>query len=165
MHFCFYPKHEFGCPHVDHCPHLGGASLGSLVYAADEQTEWTDSLWRQIDALQAENTAKYHKIEEQAARIEQLERELKAERQKQFKAKKEEPAPAETDEAPAPGPKKRGGRKAIQAGIASGLVNSISWWLCRPQLNVHTAMGRSRPGPIARCTIISRKTGSTASGS
>jgi transposase len=108
MHFCFYPKHEFGCPHVNHCPHLGGAALGTLVLAADEQTEWTDSLLRQIDSLRAEDTAKYHKIEEQAARIEQLERELKAERQKQFKAKKEEPAPAETDEAPAPGPKKRG---------------------------------------------------------
>jgi hypothetical protein len=83
--------------------------LGSLVYAADEQTEWTDALLRQVDALRAENTAKYHKIEEQAARIEQLERELKAERQKQFKAKKEEPAEAESVEvAPTQGPKKRG---------------------------------------------------------
>ena len=92
MHFVFYPKHEFGCPHVSRCPHLGGASLHTLVDAADEQTEWTDALLRQIDFLQAENTAKRHKIQEQAARIEQLERELKAERQKQFKAKKEEPA-------------------------------------------------------------------------
>ena len=109
MHFVFYPKHEFGCPNVNHCPHLGGASLGSLVFVADEQTEWTDALLRQIDALRAENTAKYHKIEEQAARIEQLERELKAERQKQFKAKKEEPAEAESAEvAPTQGPKKRG---------------------------------------------------------
>jgi len=44
MHFVFYPKHEFGCRHVDHCPHLGGASLGWLVHAADEQSDWTDSL-------------------------------------------------------------------------------------------------------------------------
>lgn len=108
MHFVFYPKHEFGCPHVCHCPHLGGASLGSLVYAADEQIEYVNSLVRQIDSLRAENTTKYHKIEEQAARIEQLERELKAERQKQFKAKKEESAKAETDGAAAEGPKKRG---------------------------------------------------------
>ena len=108
MHFVFYPKHEFGCPHLSHCPHLGGAALGTLVHAADEQTEWTDALHRQIDSLRAEDTAKYHKIKEQAARIEQLERELKAERQKQFKAKKEEPVQAETVGALAPGPKKRG---------------------------------------------------------
>lgn len=93
MHFVFYPHHEFGCPHVGHCPHLGGASLGGLVLAADEQTEWTASLLRQVDSLQAENTAKFHKIEELIARNEQLERELKAERQKQFKCKKEEPCP------------------------------------------------------------------------
>jgi len=36
MHFVFCPKHEYGCPHVGHCPHLGGASLGSLVDVADE---------------------------------------------------------------------------------------------------------------------------------
>jgi hypothetical protein len=109
MHFVFYPKHEFGCPHISHCPHLGGAALGTLVHAADEQTEWTDSLLRQIDSLRAENTAKLHKIEEQAATIEQLRRELKAERPKQFKAQKEEPAEAVTEDAAATrGPKKRG---------------------------------------------------------
>jgi len=94
MHFCFYPKHDYGCPNVSHCPHLGGAALGTLVLAADEQTEWTDALMRQVDSLQAENADKSRRIEEQTARIGQLERELKAERQKQFKGKKEEPADA-----------------------------------------------------------------------
>ena len=109
MHFVFYPKHQYGCPHVSHCPHLGGAALGALVLAADEQTDWTDALLRQVDSLSAENTAKYHKIEEQAARIEQLERELKAERQKQFKRKKEEPAAEVPPDAESPqGPKKLG---------------------------------------------------------
>ncbi len=92
MHFVFYPKHEFGCRHVTCCPHLGGAALGTLVYAADEQTEWTDALQRQIDALRAENSAKYEKIQELTARIEQLERELKAERQRQFSSKPAEPS-------------------------------------------------------------------------
>jgi hypothetical protein len=64
MHFCFYPEHDYGCPHVMHCPHLGGAALGSLVLAADEQTEWMEALHRQIDSLRTENTAKCHKIEE-----------------------------------------------------------------------------------------------------
>ena len=108
MHFVFYPKHEYGCPHVGHCPHLGGASLGSLVLAADDGTEWTDSLLRQIDALRAEGTAKYHKIEELTAKVEQLERELKAERQKQFKRKKEEPAEEQADSTASQGQKKRG---------------------------------------------------------
>jgi transposase len=108
MHFVFYPKHEFGCLHVSHCPHLGGASLGTLVHAADQQTEWMDALYRQVDSLRAENTAKYHKLEELNARIEQLERELKAERQKQFKRKKEAPAQEEPASALPQGKKKRG---------------------------------------------------------
>ncbi len=106
MHFVFYPKHEFGCQHVKCCPHLGGVALGSLVHAAGEQTEWTDALLRQIDALRAENSAKYEKIQQLTARVEQLQRELKAERQKQFRAKPPEPSP----EVPpvAEGKKKRG---------------------------------------------------------
>lgn len=109
MQFVFYPKHQFGCPHVSHCPHLGGAALGTLVHAAGQQTEWMDALYRQVDALRAENTAKFSTIEKQAARIEELERELKAERQKQFKRKTEEPAPADPLEATPPaGRKKRG---------------------------------------------------------
>lgn len=109
MHFVFYPKHEFGCPHVGCCPHLGGASLGRLVHAADEQTEWMGALYRQVDSLRAENTVKYHKIEELTARIEQLERELKAERQKQFQATKAEARQEEPREGlSAAGQKKRG---------------------------------------------------------
>jgi transposase len=108
MYFVFYPKHEYGCPHVNHCPHLGGAGLGNLILAAEDQTEWTDTLQRQIDSLRAEDTAKYHKIKEQGARIEQLERELKAERQKQFKSTKpEEEVPGKAHEPPSEA-KKRG---------------------------------------------------------
>lgn len=109
MQFVFYPKHQYGCPHVSHCPHLGGAALGSIVLSANSNDEWLQSLLRQIDALRAENTAKYHKIEELTAEVEQLKRELKAERQKQFKAtasKDEEDAVA--DRPPETGPKKRG---------------------------------------------------------
>ncbi len=29
----FYPNHKYGCKHVSACPHLGGASLGTLVLA------------------------------------------------------------------------------------------------------------------------------------
>jgi hypothetical protein len=53
MHFVFYRKHQHGCTNVSHCPYLGGAALSMLVDAADEQTEWFDSLLRQIDSLRA----------------------------------------------------------------------------------------------------------------
>ena len=49
MQFCFYPKHEFGCPHVNHCPHLGGAALGTLVHAASEQGHYLQYLHGTID--------------------------------------------------------------------------------------------------------------------
>ena len=35
MSFCFYPQHEFACPNLRHCPHLGGAALGTLVMIAN----------------------------------------------------------------------------------------------------------------------------------
>jgi transposase len=108
MHFVFYPKHEYACPHLMHCPHLGGASLGTLVHAADEQTDWTDALWRQIDALRAESSVKSQRIEELTARVEQVERELKTERLKQFQTKREEPPVMEPEAASPPSPKKRG---------------------------------------------------------
>lgn len=108
MHFVFYPNHEYRCPHVGHCPHLGGVALGGLVSAADQQTAWTDSLLRQIDSLRAENSAKYDKIQELSAQVEQLQRELKAERQKQFKRKRDEPAGEEPEPASPQGGKKRG---------------------------------------------------------
>ena len=44
MSLLSYPDHEYSCPRVDHCPHLGGAALGSVVYAAAENRQWTDSL-------------------------------------------------------------------------------------------------------------------------
>lgn len=99
MSFPFYPNHEYSCPYVDHCPHLGGAALGSVVYAAAENLEWADSLLRLIDDLQKQSAAKVLVMGEQQERIEQLERELKAERQKQFKATRpDEEVPVEASE-------------------------------------------------------------------
>ncbi len=49
MEFCFYPNHEHGCPHVSHCPHLGGAALGILVDAASENGLMLDMLHGQLD--------------------------------------------------------------------------------------------------------------------
>jgi hypothetical protein len=138
MQFIFYPRHEHGCRDVDHCPHLGGASVGSLVHAADQRTEWTDALHRQIDALRADGTAKSRKIRELTARVEQLECELKAERQKQFTRKKDEPVAEEPDSA-APKDKKRRGAPVGHPG----------WYRKRP-----TAVDRLIP--VAAPTVCPR---------
>jgi len=51
MEFCFYPKHEHRCEHVKHCPHLGGAALGTLVLAANTSDEIQGQQWLEIDGL------------------------------------------------------------------------------------------------------------------
>ena len=108
MGFLFYPNHEYRCPHIGHCPHLGGAALGGVVLAANGNVQWTSALHRQLDDLREKDAAKDRIIAEQQERIEQLERELKAERQKQFKAARpEEEVPAEANE-PQAEAKKRG---------------------------------------------------------
>ena len=50
MNFSFYPKHEFACPHVSHCPHLGGAALGAVVHVANSSGDIVDQLHRQLAA-------------------------------------------------------------------------------------------------------------------
>ena len=50
MRFSFYPQYEHNCPHVSHCPHLGGAALGTLVLLANEQ-ECSAALFDVGDAL------------------------------------------------------------------------------------------------------------------
>jgi transposase len=108
MLFVFYPKHQYGCAHVGCCPHLGGASLGSLVHAAEANDQWTEALLRQVDALRGENAAKDGMIAQQQERIEQLERDLKAERQKQFKTTRAEEDEASPNHEDSQQTKKRG---------------------------------------------------------
>ncbi len=84
-----------------------------------------DSLHRQIDALRAEATAKYEQIKLLETRIEQLELELKTERQKQFKRKKQQPAGADTaDHDTPPGRKKRGALEAFGAKLVLQILVS-----------------------------------------
>ncbi len=37
MNFAFYPKHEYACTNLAHCPHLGGAAIGSVVSFGPEK--------------------------------------------------------------------------------------------------------------------------------
>jgi hypothetical protein len=84
MDFVFYPKHEHRCPHVGHCPHLGGASLGTLVLAANEQNEYLSMLHGQLDAERRSTAALIEENERLQQQVQQLQRELKAERQQRF---------------------------------------------------------------------------------
>jgi hypothetical protein len=43
MEFPFYPKHESGCGHPNHCPHAGGASIGTLIHFAQKKTPSTSA--------------------------------------------------------------------------------------------------------------------------
>ena len=47
--FCFYPRHEYACPQIAHCPHLGGAALSTLVDAAREHGQYLGMLHGQLD--------------------------------------------------------------------------------------------------------------------
>ena len=94
MNFCFYPKHDYACPQLSHCPHLGGAALGTLVHLANESGDSHDRLHRQLDAtrksvsdLVAENQA----LKREIAR---LKLELKLERQTKFATNRQRQAGA-----------------------------------------------------------------------
>ena len=113
MQFCFYPQHEHGCPKVSHCPHLGGAALGTLVQIANSNGGTTDHLHQTINAERKRN-AKLVKVNLQLEKdLEQAKLELKLERQNKFatnQQKEEDSADDETAEASSASaePKKRG---------------------------------------------------------
>ena len=114
MQFCFYPKHEHGCPHVSHCPHLGGAALGTLVLIANTSGNTIDGLHRSIDGERRRNTKLVEENLRLEKELEQAKLELKLERQNKFATnqQKEEGDSADsetTEESPATAkPKKRG---------------------------------------------------------
>ena len=117
MEFCFYPNHDHGCPHVGHCPHLGGAALGTLVDAASENGQMHDMLYGQLDNARESVSELLEENEQLKKQLEQAKLELKLERQNKFATnqQKQEEADADTDtsaQPPDPGgsdkPKKRG---------------------------------------------------------
>ena len=84
MSFCFYPKHEYGCEHVRHCPHLGGAALGNVVLAANENDEFLRYLHGTIDAERERNSRLFKENQRLEKELEQVQLELKLERQNKF---------------------------------------------------------------------------------
>ena len=113
MHFCFYPNHEYGCPYVSYCPHLGGAALGTVVDAASEQEDYRDMLLGQLDFERQSVSKLLEENEQLKAQIEQLKLELKVERQSKFatsasEESEEEPEPLEAADTRDGESKKRG---------------------------------------------------------
>jgi transposase len=112
MNFCFYPKHEFGCPHVGHCPHLGGAALGTLVHLANSSGDSLDLLHRQLDASRKSVSDLVAENEALKREVERLKLELKLERQTKFATNSQRQAHAVEDkstESPSQAePRKRG---------------------------------------------------------
>lgn len=111
MSFLFYPKHEHGCPHVGHCPHLGGAALGSLVQVANQNDESRQWLHRSLDAERAQNSRLVEENERLRAELEQVKLELKLERQNKFATNQQKQAMTAEPTSPevaSSEPKKRG---------------------------------------------------------
>jgi hypothetical protein len=82
-----------------------------VVFQANQNDQQQSWLFRQLDGSREENADKARRIAELEERVQQLEAELKAERQKQFKAARPEEAPPSQDvseENQENQPKKRG---------------------------------------------------------
>lgn len=91
MQFLFYPNHHYACPHISHCPHLGGAALGTVVLAANQNNQYLQMLQGQ---LEAERRSVAHLLEENQAlrrQLEQVKLELRLERQGKFMSGRDKP--------------------------------------------------------------------------
>lgn len=84
MKFCFYPNHQYGCEHVRHCPHLGGAALGTVVREANNNDEFLRYLHGTIDGQRECNDKLAEENERLKLELEQVKLELKLERQNKF---------------------------------------------------------------------------------
>src|SRR5689334_17375318 len=112
MDFCFYPRHEYACPHVGHCPHLGGAALSTLVDAASDQGQYLDMLHGQLDFERQQISELVAENEDLKRQLAQVRLELKLERQRKFACGREAKDDATSNPPPRRGndktPRKRG---------------------------------------------------------
>jgi transposase len=124
MPFSFFPQHGYGCPKVNHCPHLGGAELGGLVQLANESKESRESLHRVIDAERKTISRLVGEIEQLKLELQQVKLELKLERQNKFatnQQKQGETAEPTSSQSGSSEPKKRGAP-----------VGHVGWFRKRP---------------------------------
>lgn len=82
--FSFYPRHEYACPVLSHCPHVGGASLGTLVLAASDHDDHFKMVYGQLDFERQQVRELVAENEELKRQLAQVRLELKLERQRKF---------------------------------------------------------------------------------
>lgn len=84
MQFCFYPTHEHDCSNVSHCPHVGGAAIGSLVMIANHSGTTIAELHCRLDAEREVNSRLVAENLRLEKALHQAKLELKLERQNKF---------------------------------------------------------------------------------
>ena len=89
MRFSFYPQHEHNCPNVSHCPHLGGAALGTLVLLANEQELSRRAMHASLDAARGRGDRLFEENQRLQKELDQVKLELKLERQNKFATNKQ----------------------------------------------------------------------------
>ena len=96
MGFSFYPNHEHKCPYVSHCPHLGGAALGTLLLLANEQEQIRRALQATIDAERACGDRLFEENQRLQKELDQVKLELKLQRQNKFATNKQKQNSSDT---------------------------------------------------------------------
>lgn len=119
MKFCFWPEHEYACPVVSHCPHVGGASLGTLVLAASDHDEHFRMVYGQLDFERERNTRLSAENEKLRKELDQVRLELKLERQNKFACGRPDKADAQENDAAAT-PAKTSGKTPGKRGAPLG---------------------------------------------
>jgi len=113
MQVAFYPNHEFRCPQVSHCPHLGNAALGTVVNLANATLAHRDATFRTIEVQREQISKLLGDIQRLEQELAQAKLELKLERQNKFatpqqKAQGNQPTAPTSDNAAKSESRKRG---------------------------------------------------------
>ena len=130
MPFCFYPRLEQSCPNVSHCPHLGGAAIGTVVRLANETQESREYLHRTIDAERQTISQLLEENERLQKELDQVKRELKLERQNKFatnEQKRADKADAAEPESARPQSKKKRGAPVGHPGWYRKTPTEYDW--------------------------------------
>src|SRR4051812_9413724 len=111
MPIAFYPNHEFHCPQIRHCPHLGGAALGTLVNLANQNLQQRDATFRTIEAQREQISRQLAEIQRLEKELAQAKLELKLERQNRFATSQQRSLSSEIPESTSSTEAKLGAKK------------------------------------------------------
>ncbi len=128
MTYQFYPRKDDPCPNVRHCPHAGGAAIGSLVLKGNENELYLQQLHGTIDAERERNHQLYEENQKLTTELEQVKLELKLERQNKFATNQQKQADSEPVDEPLPeAPKKKRGAPVGHPGWFRPTPTQYDW--------------------------------------